>query len=263
MLIQRFKSTIIKYQLCQLLVIAFLFYSCSKDNVKREPEPGKAAVKVTDSDYFKAVFFLDGPLVKNLGDYQALSVSRMVDDDKALKEIRATENKVLEYIESSSAGFFVDFKAKVTSGDYSQVSAAMKEGARQYLEAIVHLNGQKKLDDELGKAVVQEFTKKYGSLESVSKTDLARNIRHFAKEANSIVAPAADSSESYYQVTSTVHTQTASLLYYYAAAAVLIIIVIVLGYTPNEQLLNDDLTKTNGFGFDDYSSMITIGFAGK
>lgn len=266
MLIQELRSVIIKYQLGLFIAIAFLFFSCKKDSATNTGTQNSVADKATDEDYFNAVFFLDGPLASAISDYQELSVSKMVDNDKALKGIRDLEAKMIKYIKTNYAGFLNDFRTKITSNDYSQVSAAMKDGGKKILEALNHLNGRNMLDDEIGKAVVQEFTNKYGSLENMSKADLAKNIKNFYNDSNgsnSKIAEPVDAADWYYEVDVTVHTKVASVLYVGVAVAVLLILVIPPAAVEPTSSYSPFAKTASGFAFDDYSSAVTIGLAGK
>lgn len=126
--------------LCAGIAGFLCLWSCA-DEALSGPDKNGVTANALVSDYFRAVYFLDGPLVSALGDYQHLPYAKGSYDAKSLREARDRQNKMLAFIEKKHPRYFSSFKEKVTSGDYSIVQTAVQEGLSIYKESLEVLPG--------------------------------------------------------------------------------------------------------------------------
>jgi SdpC family antimicrobial peptide len=126
------KTVNVRNQLYIVLAVFLSLFSCSEEPTNGDRSDVNPVY--TADDYFRAVYFVDGPLTTALGEYGKLSVTRF-SDEQSIAEARKQQAKVLGYIREKHPHFLATFRQNVASGDYHIVQAAVKEGVRVYKEA--------------------------------------------------------------------------------------------------------------------------------
>jgi hypothetical protein len=252
------RMAFIKYKLGAFMATLFMMASCSEEmtgsnNIDR--------ASLSARDYFRAVYFIDGPLAAALGEYKELSFTSFTDDKNVITKVRDFQDQVIAYISSKRPQFLDEFKQKITSGDYNVVRAAIKDGTKEYLEALNALSENRMSEAETSE-VAEKYLSKYGKKKSISTAELVSNIKSFSKERENTemrtVADPADIAEEKRMV----HIEQYFWLYIDAAAAVVVIIVLILA-APEDGLAasNSLLSQDDSYVFEDYVSTITTNLA--
>ncbi|MES1249476.1 MAG: hypothetical protein ABUL46_02265, partial [Chitinophaga rupis] len=240
MILQKFRTILTRTPLGLTLAVVFLFSSCSRSHVANSSSISQLKLSnsdLTGENYFKAVFFIDGPLSVALEDYQEFSINRLAPNAETLKKTRDFQNKVIDYIRSGDAAFFDHFKTSITSGNYSVVKSTINSSAKRYLSALSALTG-KSLTDVHPASLINDFSKKYGDTRSLSKAQIAKDIKEFAvqtaqtKTTDQVGVTPGDTDPGLVASANTVYYQNYFWVYIAAAAAIAAILFVFLDQLP-------------------------------
>ena len=278
MILFRIRTILTRTPLGLTLAAVFLFSSCSRSHADKSSRLSQLKVSSTDmtgENYFKAVFFIDGPLSIALEDYQELSISKLAPNADVLKKARDFQNKIIDHLRAEDASFFDHFRTAITSGNYTLVKSTINSAAKRYLGALSTLTG-KDLSDVHPESVIRDFSKQYGNAGGLSKAEVAKNIKEFAAQkahsrtiALDETAPG-DPDPGLVASANTVYVQNYFWVYIAAAAAVAVILFVFLDQVPpgptpptfppidtTGPLLGDNSSYVK----DDYISTVTLNMA--
>ena len=244
-----------------LLAVLFVIHGCSKKDVTSVKTSTASTAAVTPEDYFKAVFFLDGPLAQNLGDYSKLSPGNILADANKLAGLRTIEEKTVAYISSVNKNFFTDFKANVTSGNYSTVENAIKGSSTLFADALTHvtdlkqasLNSPNPADPAMVEAS-RQFSP-IGNLPISASIDKLRSIITPSVQAGALssLTTAPSATVSFYQYT---------VVFLYVGGFIAFALAVVVPASIEAKELHGiaTLNNSNSYLHQDYISTVTSNF---
>jgi len=124
--------------------------SCSKEKFALEKVENStnqnvneilALTSASDSDVFKAVMFLDGPLAYKLSNYKQYNFRNLMSDSKMIDKTVAFQEDLIDLIENNNPGYLKAFRKNISSGDYLIVRNTISKGAEDVLKATSILTG--------------------------------------------------------------------------------------------------------------------------
>lgn len=261
-MLSMFRIAIIRYKLGAVMAFFFLTVSCADEGAGGEKVIAKSVYAA--ADYFRAIYFIDGPAANMLGDYQQLSISSLTDDSNIIKEVRSFQDRVVEYIGEKHPTFFKEFNAQVTSGDYSVVKTAIKGGVHEYMEALQALSNEKVSATETS-AMAKRYLAKYGA-KRMSKSEFASSVKAFSKDVTDEKLSSGEKAADLVGSSRIVVTDYYYWVYVAAAVAVAVVLVVLWDAAPVDPPIDPidpgtPIETEVSYLFDDYAATITAGMA--
>jgi SdpC family antimicrobial peptide len=248
------RNFVIKYQVCTIMAISFLFFSCSKEDVFSNKEilnRDNNLKKVTssksaysDEDVFKGIMFLEGKVANKLGDFKDLNFRAFITDNNQINEILKFQNEVIKNIKSSNPKYFSDFRAKIGSGDYYVVQTTIQNASNEISNSALILSNKNKAETStIANNFANSFASKYNINEKSSKEDLLKAFQSMKSENTNAKMP-----DYYYKY--------AAVWFFAAAAAVIVIVLVAKQAAPVQG------KEVSNYIIDEYQSEVTINLKG-
>lgn len=248
----------IKYQLSTLMGTSILFFGCTKQDLANKLSHEKVVSKsssISSADYFRGIFFLDGPLVNVLGPYKKLSLINIVHNQHSIESLRKTENNIIGYIETNDKGYLNHFKQMVTSGDYHSVKLAITRGQNILFKAIYKKYGVIINSQNINQVLSKKISASARKINSSSYSEIAQNLSRYISSDSASTEPPAN----YLNQNVDVDEDEYFWVYLYGALAIGAVLTLIIGPdgkgTDVPQMLN---SKNSSFAYEDYLSTITL-----
>jgi len=259
---QNFLFMLTKNSLSFILIFSFFLFGCSKEqnSIVDKKEKTLAQTPTTSADYFRAVFFLDGPLMNKLPEYQQQSINKIIADQPDLiKNIRNVQNDIINYIRQKDESFFDNFKAKITSGNYDQVNNAVDNAIPVLSDALKNLQNSPTAVVDINNA-----RKSYKNLSSASKNSLIANMQAALKSRNGFRNSNSDAEAGrWLATTETVSAYVYTVVVVIAGGFIAIAVVLAAPDEPGGTIDATGILQSNkdSYAFQEYMSTITSNLA--
>jgi hypothetical protein len=259
MKISHVRKIMIKSHFGLIMAIAILLVSCTKDKTIGDLTTPKVndnitssarAQGTTDEDVFQGVMFLEGPVAAKLSDLNDFNIRNLTSDQQQIQNALDFQKLVIKTLKNNNPSYLKNFRAKIGSGDYYTVKAAIDQASNDIFNITLLSTGKSK--DEVvsnAKTLSDNFKSKHHLSEASSKEEILAALKLEIQPKNSVAKVAAPPSIA---ISVYVYAYTGLVI------AIMIMLVLTVGIAQEGGAGGIGRTSSNNFLNESFLSEVTL-----
>lgn len=260
MKISHVRKIMIKSHFGLIMAIAMLLVSCTKDKTIGDLTTPKVNDNITssaraqgtsDEDVFQGVMFLEGPVAAKLSDLNDFSIRNLTSDQQQIQSALDFQKQVIKKLKNNNPNYLKNFRAKIGSGDYYTVKAAIEQATTDIFNVTLLSSGKSK--NEIisnAKTLSDNFKSKHHLSESSSKEEILAALKSDVQPQNSIKGT--DGAPPSVAISVYVYAYTGVVI------AIMIMLVLTVGIAQEGGAGGIGRASSNNFLNDSFLSEVTL-----